>query len=98
MLESGFMKSYRSALFSRIVPIIKDIGLWGPKIRKGYEQMGILGYANVDVQAMADEDEKVAEHYDLRHAEILRVAQAASDDPAAEGSEPNGIGGSRASA
>src|SRR5213593_1884683 len=41
MLESGFMQRYRSALFSRIVPIIKDIGLWGPKIRKGYEQMGI---------------------------------------------------------
>ena len=49
MLESGFMQRYRSALFSRIVPVIKDIGLWGPKIRKGYEQMGILGYADVDV-------------------------------------------------
>src|SRR5512143_99473 len=29
MLESGFMQRYRSALFSRIVPVIKDIGLWG---------------------------------------------------------------------
>jgi P-aminobenzoate N-oxygenase AurF len=95
MLESGFMQRYRSALFSRIVPIIRDIGLWGPKIRKGYEQMGILGYANVDVQAMADEDEKVAEHYDLRHAEILRVAQAASDEDAVPS---GGNGGSRASA
>lgn len=64
MLESGFMQNYRSALFSRIVPIIKDIGLWGPKIRKGYDTMGILGYANVDVQAMSDKDEQVAEEFD----------------------------------
>ncbi|HTO09922.1 MAG TPA: ferritin-like domain-containing protein, partial [Candidatus Binatia bacterium] len=63
MLESGFMQNYRSALFSRIVPTIKDIGLWGPKIRKGYEQMGILGYASTDVQAMAERDEAVAEEF-----------------------------------
>jgi P-aminobenzoate N-oxygenase AurF len=61
MLESGFMQNYRSQLFSRIVPVIKDIGLWGPKIRKGYEQMGILGYANVDAAAMSARDEEVAE-------------------------------------
>ncbi len=80
MLDSGFMQMYRSALFSRIVPVIKDIGLWGPKIRAAYEKMGILGYANVDVQAMADQDEKVAEEYDQRNAEILRVADGAATD------------------
>ena len=77
MLESGFMQNYRSALFSRIVPVIKDIGLWGPKIRKGYEQMNILGYASVDATAMSAEDERVAEEYDARHAEILSVARSA---------------------
>jgi hypothetical protein len=77
MLESGFMQNYRSALFSRIVPIIKDVGLWGPKIRKGYETMGILGYANVDVQAMSDKDEQVAEEFDARHAEIAKMARLA---------------------
>src|SRR5262245_52924271 len=64
MLESGFMQNYRSALFSRIVPIIKDIGLWGPTIRRGYEQMGILGYADVDAAAMSATDERVAEEFD----------------------------------
>jgi hypothetical protein len=77
MLESGFMKNYRSALFSRIVPVIKDIGLWGPKIRKGYEQMNILGYATVDAAAMSAEDERVAEEFDARNAEILSVARSA---------------------
>jgi P-aminobenzoate N-oxygenase AurF len=75
MLESGFMQNYRSQLFSRIVPVIKDIGLWGPKIRKGYEQMGILGYANVDAAAMSARDEEVAEEFDARRAEIERVAR-----------------------
>ncbi len=74
MLESGFMQRYRSALFSRIVPVIKDIGLWGPKIRAGYEKMGILGFADVDTEAMGIEDERVAEEFDARHAEIERVA------------------------
>jgi para-aminobenzoate N-oxygenase AurF len=80
MLESGFMQNYRSALFSRIVPIIKDIGLWGPKIRAGYEKMGILGYASTDVQAMADQDDHVAQEFDARHAEILKVAESGAKD------------------
>ena len=97
MLESGFMQRYRSALFSRIVPIIKDIGLWGPKIRKGYEQMGILGFADTDVQAMAAEDERVAADFDARHAEIVRVAASAENGEGVTGTSP-ADGGSRASA
>jgi hypothetical protein len=77
MLDSGFMQNYRSALFSRIVPVIKDIGLWGSKIRKGYEQMGILGYANVDPSEMSARDEEVAQEYDARREEVLRVARTA---------------------
>ncbi len=78
MLESGFMRQYRSALFSRIVPIIKDIGLWGPKIRSAYEEMGILGYADTDVQGMHERDEQVAVEFDARRDEILRVARSAT--------------------
>jgi hypothetical protein len=58
--------------------------------------MNILGYANVDVQAMADEDEKVAERYDERHAEIVRVAASAIETPTNGTTVKNG--GSRASA
>src|ERR1700677_1936882 len=39
MYESGFMEKFRNSLFARIVPIVKDIGLWGDYIRKGYEEM-----------------------------------------------------------
>ena len=71
------MQRYRSALFSRIVPIIKDIGLWGPKIQAGYEKMGILGYADTDVQAMSDQDEQVAKEYDARLRRDPEVADVA---------------------
>jgi hypothetical protein len=64
MLESGFMQNYRSALFTRIVPTIRDIGLWGPKIRGAYEKMNILGFADVDIEAISAKDEQVAEQFD----------------------------------
>ena len=58
------MREFRSRLFSRIVPAMKDIGLWGPKIRRAYSHMGILGYAEVDLDAIAKEDERLAEQFD----------------------------------
>jgi len=72
--ESDMMKIYRTALFSRIVPTIKDIGLWGPKIRDAYAKMNILGFADVDLEGMWARDEDVAEEHDRRRAEIERVA------------------------
>jgi 1,2-phenylacetyl-CoA epoxidase catalytic subunit len=60
------MREFRSRLFSRIVPTIKDIGLWGPKIRRAYSNMGIIGYADVDLDAMMKDDQRVAEEFDAR--------------------------------
>ena len=62
------MKQFRSRLFSRIVPTIKDIGLWGPKIRRAYSNMGIMGFADVDSAALMANDEKVAEDFDARRS------------------------------
>jgi len=76
MNESGFMQRYRSALFTRIVPAMKDIGLWGTKIRKAYADMNILGYAEVDLQDLASNDERVAEDFDARKAEVTAVARS----------------------
>jgi hypothetical protein len=62
--ESQWMRDFRSYLFTRIVPNIKHIGLWGPRIRKAYAEMGILGFADVDAEALQREDEAVAERFD----------------------------------
>ncbi len=65
---SDQMRQFRSRLFSRIVPTIKDIGLWGPKIRRAYSNMGIMGFAEVDSAALMENDERVAEDFDARRA------------------------------
>ena len=71
MSDSEGWRNFRKLLFSRIVPAIKDIGLWGPRIRKAYEDMGIIDFAYLDPQAMSDADEVVAQQFDAqRQADI----------------------------
>src|SRR5215472_2428151 len=77
MYESGFMEKFRNSLFTRIVPIVRDIGLWGDTIRKGYEEMGVIEYAKSDVQALQDEDEHIALQFDARRKEAQHVVAGA---------------------
>ena len=77
MYDSGFMEMFRSSLFTRIVPIVKDIGLWGPIIRKGYEDMGIIGYAETDVQALQEADDTIAKDFDARRRYVESVTDRA---------------------
>jgi hypothetical protein len=62
--ESLSMREFRKFLFSRIVPTIKDIGLFGPRVQRAFEQMGVLDFANADVQAMSDADEAAGDAFD----------------------------------
>jgi hypothetical protein len=78
MYDSGLMLQFRSSLFARIVPIVKDIGLWGPTIRKGYEDMGIIGYATTDVEALQEADDGIARDFDARRAYVASVVERAS--------------------
>jgi len=55
---------FRKRLFSRIVPIVKDIGLWGERVRKAYADMGVLHYGDTNPQEMLDRDAQVAEEFD----------------------------------
>jgi len=69
------MKFYRSVLFSRIVPTMKDIGLWGDKIRTAYATMGILGLADTNLGELSRNDERVAEELDARRPRSSGRAQ-----------------------
>ncbi len=82
MYESGFMEKFRNSLFTRIVPIVKDIGLWGDHIRNGYTEMGVMEYANADVQALQDEDQNIAAQFDARNRDIQRVIDRAKNENA----------------
>src|ERR1700722_4343366 len=50
--NSESMKMFRRFLFSRIVPIVKDIGLWGPKVQKAFTDMGVIEFSALDSSAM----------------------------------------------
>ena len=55
---------FRKRLFSRIVPIVKDIGLWSERVQKVFAEMGVSHYAEKDPQEMLDHDAQVAEEFD----------------------------------
>jgi hypothetical protein len=72
--NSQIYQMYQTLLFSRIVPCVKDIGLWGDKVQKAYADMGVLDAAKGDLTALMRQDEEIAEEYDkelaARQAEV----------------------------
>jgi hypothetical protein len=55
---------FRNRLFTRIVPCIKDIGLWGERVQKAYADMGVLDYAAANLDGLMDDDEQTADALD----------------------------------
>jgi hypothetical protein len=93
--ESEYLRLFRSLLFSRIVPCVKDIGLWSPRLQAAYADMGVLDMAGQNLEALMKQDEDVAERLDAerfaaeeteRAAEVAEtIAQGAGGTPDAEG-------------
>src|SRR5437773_4476132 len=63
-MSSEQMAMFRKRLFSRIVPTVKDIGLWGTRVQKAFEDMGAIEFADVDSDAQLEHDNRVAEEFD----------------------------------
>ncbi len=55
---------FRSLLFTRIVPTLKDIGLFGDRVQKAFGDMGVMGYSDVDLDESARADEAIAAEVD----------------------------------
>ncbi|MDP6814910.1 MAG: ferritin-like domain-containing protein [Alphaproteobacteria bacterium] len=66
--KSEAMRLFRTRLFSRIVPIVKDIGLWTDQVQDAFTKMGLLELCDpdLDIGALLDHDAKVAEEFDAR--------------------------------
>ena len=78
--ESETWRMFRNFLFMRIVPILRDIGLWGPILRKGFEEMGVIGFADTDIDAEMADDERAAEENDAaRDARMAHVETVAEE-------------------
>jgi len=73
--HSPIMQAFRTLLFSRIVPCVKDIGLWGPKVQRAYADMGVVAAANTDLDALMADDERIAEDVDRRKYEAELAAR-----------------------
>jgi P-aminobenzoate N-oxygenase AurF len=63
--------AFRQLLFTRIVPCVKDIGLWGPKVRHAYADLGVIDAASADLDALMRSDEDIADRLEQEHADEL---------------------------
>ncbi len=66
---------FRSRLFSRIVPTVRDIGLWGSRVRNAFEDLGAMQFAGRDGAAMLEEDGRIAEAFDAKRFIDAALAQ-----------------------
>jgi hypothetical protein len=73
--HSPIQTAFRSMLFSRIVPCVKDIGLWGEKVQKCYADMGVLDMAGVNLDELMKADEDQADLIDQEKAELVARAE-----------------------
>jgi len=78
--HSAYMQQFRTMLFQRIVPIVRDIGLWSDKIQKAYADMGVIGFAETDYSALVATDNARAEELDARNKQMREsyVAEVAA--------------------
>jgi len=51
ILESPLMQMFRQALFARVVPNIKRLGLLTPRVRRAFEQMHVIQFEDADPEA-----------------------------------------------
>jgi P-aminobenzoate N-oxygenase AurF len=84
--NSPVQQAFRSLLFSRIVPCVKDIGLWGPKVQRAYADLGVLDAAKVDLDSLMRDDQEIAERVDEeRYAAELAARRAEVDAAITDG-------------
>jgi hypothetical protein len=79
--QSESLREFRNFLFMRIVPILRDIGLWGPKLQSAFQDMGVMAFADADIDAEMASDEQAAqdldEQRDARMVHVKAVAEQA---------------------
>src|SRR5438128_8953679 len=64
--SSAMMQEFRKMLFSRIVPTVKDLGLFGPKVQKAFQDMGVIDFADFNPDDLSAADEEVARELDRK--------------------------------
>ncbi|MFZ4297277.1 ferritin-like domain-containing protein [Streptomyces cinereoruber] len=95
--RSEFLRLFRKLLFSRIVPCVKDIGLWGPRLQKAYLDMGVFDLGDSNLDLLMAQDEEVAERLDAerfaaeerdRGAEVAAAIEAGAIEAGGRAADP----------
>ncbi|MFF2959692.1 ferritin-like domain-containing protein [Streptomyces sp. NPDC057963] len=88
--QSPFLRLFRKLLFSRIVPCVKDIGLWGERLQRAYVDMGVFELGDSSLDLLMTQDEELAEQLDrdrfaaeeqARVAEVEEAVQQGASGP-----------------
>jgi hypothetical protein len=74
--QSQIMNIYRQALFARVVPTVKRIGLWSDKIQQAFVDLGVISYADAEPAELFANDERIAEELEAA------IAARRSGEPA----------------
>jgi len=64
--NSPYLHLFRRLLFSRIVPCVKDIGLWSEKLQRAYVDMGVLELGESSLDELMRQDEELADQLDAQ--------------------------------
>ncbi|MFH8794600.1 ferritin-like domain-containing protein [Streptomyces sp. NPDC017941] len=84
--RSEYLQLFRQLLFSRIVPCVKDIGLWGRRLQQAYVDMGVFEMGDSNLDRLMEQDEEIAEKLDAeRFAAEERDRVAEVSDAIASG-------------
>jgi len=87
--RSPYLQIFRKLLFSRIVPCVKDIGLWGKDLQKAYVDMGVLEMGDSNLDELMRQDEELAEQLDrerfaaeeeARRAEVAEAIRSGAEN------------------
>ncbi|ANW18175.1 ferritin-like domain-containing protein [Streptomyces clavuligerus] len=74
--RSEFQRIFRKLLFSRIVPCVKDIGLWGERLQRAYADMGVFEMGDANLDLLMSQDEEIAEELDRQRFAAEEEARA----------------------
>ncbi|QHC31346.1 ferritin-like domain-containing protein [Streptomyces sp. HF10] len=94
--HTEFLRLFRRLLFSRIVPCVKDIGLWGERLQRAYADLGVLELGDTGLEQLMAQDEELADQLDARRfaaeertrvAEVGEAIEAGAEEAVEAGAE-----------
>ncbi|WP_443056540.1 ferritin-like domain-containing protein [Streptomyces sp. MUM 178J] len=96
--RSEYLRLFRKLLFSRIVPCVKDIGLWGERLQKAYVDMGVLDLGDASLDQLMSQDEEIADRLDgerfaAQERDRVQEVRDAIAEGAADGAADGGAEG-----